>query len=285
MSETLRAPREEDASDVAQLVSRTWPEPVRAASVLRDWSFPGVNVEKDARLGRDSYALVESFGAERVWIGLAGQPTSELLDWAEHRAREMGTRLVSGGWETQEELRRDLEGRGFRWVRDSHRMTIDLARRTPSPVWPPGIDARTFEPGDERVFYDLHQETFKDSWEPIDETYEEWEHQFLAPDTLVPALWTLAVSGDDPAGLAICHPHAADAELGWVRVLGVRKSFRGRGIGRALLLHTFAQFRDQGMTRAGLGVDAESPTGAQKLYEAVGMRVSACFSVHEKRVA
>jgi len=285
MSETLRAPSVEDASHVAELLSESWPEPIDEASVLRDWSFPGVQVENDARLGVDSYAFVDGFGDGRVWIGLAGRPTAELLDWAELRAHEMGTRLISGAWATQEPLLHELERRGFARVRVSHRMTIDLGEPTPDPVWPDGIEVRTFEPGDERVFYDLHQETFKDSWEPIEETYDEWAHQFLGADALAPALWALAVAANEPAGFAMCHPHAVDTELGWVRVFGVRRPFRGRGIGRALLLHTFAQFRGRGMTRAGLGVDATSPTGADKLYESVGMRVYARFAVHEKGIA
>jgi ribosomal protein S18 acetylase RimI-like enzyme len=78
------------------------------------------------------------------------------------------------------------------------------------------------------------------------------------------------------------HPHPGDGELGWIGVLGVRRSARTRGIGRALLLHAFAEFRDRGMTRAGLGVDAESLTGANKLYEQVGMCVSARFDIYEK---
>jgi len=284
MSDTLRAPREEDAREVAQLLSESSPEPIDYASVLRDWSFPGVQVEKDARLGRDLYAFIDSFGDGRVWIDLAGRPTAELLDWAELRAGELGSRLFSGGWATQEALLQELERRGFGFVRVSYRMTIDLADPTPDPFWPPGIEIRTFEPGDEQVFYDLHQETFKDSWEPIEETYDEWAHQFLAPDVLAPALWTLAAAGGEPSGFAMCHPHAVDAELGWIRVLGVRRSCRGRGIGRALLLQTFSRFRDLGMTRAGLGVDSTSPTGADKLYASIGMHVSASFSIHEKVV-
>ena len=285
MSEPLRAPCVDDAREVARLMSESSPEPIDEAGVLRDWSYPGVRVEDDARLGRESYALVERFDEERVWIGLAGRPLTELLDWAERRGREMGSRLISGGWTTQEELLHELERRGFGLVRASHRMTIDLTESTPDALWPAGIEIRTFEPGDEQIFCDLHQETFRDSWEPIEEPYDEWAHQFLVPDVLAPALWTLAACGDQPAGFAMCHPHAVDGELGWIRVLGVRRSFRGRGIGRALLSHTFSRFRDLGMARVGLGVDATSPTGANKLYESVGMRVSARFSIHEKHVA
>jgi mycothiol synthase len=278
----LRAPRHEDAPAVAELVSRDAPEPVGAERVLGEWTFPGVELERDARLGDGSYAFVDGFGDERVWIDVAGHPTRELLDWAEGRARELGSRLLSGAWTTQEAILSELERRGFRPTRTSFRMTIDLNQPVPAPVWPAGVRPREYRPGDERVFYELHQETFADTWEPIEETYEEWAHQFLAVDVLAPELWTLAVANDDPVGLAICHPHADDAELGWVRLLGVRRSFRGRGLGRALLLRAFEQFRGHEMKRVGLGVDGASPTGANALYESVGMHVSAQFEIREK---
>ena len=285
MTETLRVPSDDDAEEVARILSEGSPEPVGPDSVLRDWSFPGVQVEMDARLGPGSYAFVESFGDERVWMDLAGRPTAELLDWAELRAQELGSRLLSGSWTTREPILRELERRGFTRVRNSYRMAIELSAPTPDPRWPDGVEARAFAPGDEQVFYDLHQETFRDSWEPIEETYDEWAHQFLVPEVLAPAHWTLAVADEEPAGFAMCHPHVVDGGLGWVRVLGVRRSFRGCGLGRALLLRAFGQFRNHGLTRAGLGVDATSPTGANKLYESAGMRVSAQFAIYEKAAA
>jgi GNAT superfamily N-acetyltransferase len=285
MNETLCVPNEGDAEEIARLLSEGSPEPIGPDSVLRDWSFPGVQVELDVRLGPGSYAFIDGFGDGRVWIGLGGSPTTELLDWAELRAHALGSRLLSGGWMTQQPILRELERRGFTPVRTSYRMAIDLGEPTPDPVWPDGVEVRAFEAGDEQVFYDLHQEAFRDSWEPIEETYDEWAHQFLVPDVLAPELWTLAVAGDEPAGIAICHPHAVASELGWVRVLGVRRSLRGQGLARALLLRAFAQFRRLGLTRAGLGVDATSPTGANKLYESAGMHVSAQFAIYEKSAA
>jgi mycothiol synthase len=48
-------------------------------------------------------------------------------------------------------------------------------------------------------------------------------------------------------------------------------------------LRAFAAFRERGFARAGLGVDAESVTGANRPYEQAGMRVIARFDVYEKR--
>lgn len=285
MTTGIRAPTDADAAAVARLLSHDAPEPVDEARVLSDWSFPGVQLGEDARVGDGSYAFVDGFGDGRVWIEVAGRPTPELLDWAEGRARELGSRLLSGGWKSQDAVLAELQRRGFRLTRTSFRMAIDLDEPSPDPEWPAGIEPRAFRPGDERVFYELHQETFADTWEPIEETYEEWAHQFLVPEVLVPELWTLAVADGEPVGLALCHPHAVDPELGWVRLLGVHRSARGRGLGRALLLRAFAQFRSRGLKRVGLGVDGESPTGANALYESVGMRVVSQFAIHEKAAA
>ena len=42
---------------------------------------------------------------------------------------------------------------------------------------------------------------------------------------------------------------------------------------KALLAEAFAESARRGRTRVGLGVDSESPTGATRLYQSVGMFV------------
>jgi mycothiol synthase len=284
MSATLRPPTEEDVPAVMRLMSEHWPEPADEELVRRSWTSPRVRVEHDARLDDRSYALVEDLDDGRVWIDLRGHPSSELLDWAEARARDKGRRLLTGGWTSYMPLLQELERRGFRLVRHSHRMEIDLTEPTPVAVWPDGIELRTFRPGDERLFHAVQQETFEDSWEHVRIPYEEWAHWFVGSSRFVPDLWFLAFAQEEPAGFAICHPHPGNADLGWVGELGVRRPWRRRGLGRALLLHAFAEFRDRGLLKAGLGVDAESLTGANRLYEQAGMHVAARYDVYEKEL-
>lgn len=282
MSPALRVPREEDLSEIVRLTSLHAPEPGDEDNVRRLWASPRFDLAHDARLDGDAYACIEEFGEGRVWIDVYGHPSQEILDWAEERASAVGHRLLSGSWATNEQLLRELEARGYALVRHSHRMTIDLADPTPDPVWPDGIEVRAFRPGDDRAFYEAQQETFADSWEPTDEPFEEWAHWLLEGPSFDPGLWFLAADGAETAGYAICHPHWSDAEAAWVRLLGVRRPWRRRGLGRALLLHSFGEFRGRGFRRAGLGVDAESLTGAHKLYESAGMHVAARFDVYEK---
>ena len=271
-----------DIPFVVGLVNEHAPEPMSEETMRLEWSASYIDVDRDARIEDDAYVLVETIDADRVWLNVHGRPSTGLLDWADAQAAERAPKVQSGAWSTDVALLDVLGGRGFRQARTSHRMLLDLGEPTDAPQWPKRIAVRTFEPGDEKTFYDVHQESFRDTWEPIEDTYEEWEHWFLEPSALVTDLWFLAHEDGEPAGVAICHPHKTRPECGWVRVLGVRRPWRKKGLGRALLLHAFSEFRRRGLTAAGLGVDAESETGAQRLYESVGMRTAARFDILER---
>ena len=73
-------------------------------------------------------------------------------------------------------------------------------------------------------------------------------------------------------------------EMGWVRSLFVRRPWRRRGLGMALLQNAFREFHERGERRVGLGVDAENLTGATRLYERAGMRVVETTIVYRKEL-
>ena len=88
---------------------------------------------------------------------------------------------------------------------------------------------------------------------------------------------------DEIAGFCLCRKEAyEDPDMGYVNILGVRRPWRRRGLGMALLQHAFAEFYRRGQQRAGLGVDAGSLTGATRLYERAGMHVARQFDTYEK---
>jgi len=57
---------------------------------------------------------------------------------------------------------------------------------------------------------------------------------------------------------------------GWLLDIGVLKTYRGKGIGAALMLHGMKTLRSQGMEEALLYVDDMNITKALELYEKVG---------------
>ena len=56
----------------------------------------------------------------------------------------------------------------------------------------------------------------------------------------------------------------------WINTLGTLRSHRGRGIATALMIDALHRYRDHGMTHAMIGVDADNPTGAHRLYRSLG---------------
>jgi mycothiol synthase len=173
-----------------------------------------------------------------------------------------------------------LLARGYERVRTFFRMIIDLRGGFPPARWPQGIVPRAYVPGrDDRAFEETIQESFADHYAFSHEPHAEWAERRLKHPEFAPDLCTLAWDGEVVAGALL--PFRFEGS-GWVRELGVRPPWRGRGIGRALLLHVFALFAERGLHRVSLGVDALNPTGATQLYESVGMRVTQRYDLHEK---
>jgi ribosomal protein S18 acetylase RimI-like enzyme len=179
--------------------------------------------------------------------------------------------------------RRLLESHGYREVRRFYRMQIDLGAPSEPSRWPDGISVSTFRIEDAREFKDALDEAFEDDWGFHRSTFEQWKRDRLeAPETDT-SLWFIARDGGEIAGIIRCDGERFGG--GWVGALGVRKPWRGRGLGNALLRHAFAEFHRRGAPHVGLGVDAQNESGALRLYEKAGMRVVSADVVFEKELA
>ena len=145
----------------------------------------------------------------------------------------------------------------------------------PEPQFPPGIAVRTWVRGqDDEATLAAFNEAFADHWDFIPVPLEEWLHWTNLP-CFRPELNLLAVAGEEIAGICLCdvneeHIARIGRQEGWVDTLGVRRLYRHQGLGRALLLAGLHVLKEAGMESAMLGVDAESLTGATRLYESVG---------------
>jgi mycothiol synthase len=286
---TLRPPRDDEFDAMLALMNAHELAAFGEADVtedeLRTWlTSPSVDVERDIRvLEQDGrlvgYVDVDRSNAEppKWWCDLKLAPdadadrlAAELVGWLEERVDEGRLRVWSSA--TDARLLSAVERLGFEPVRHSYRMDIDLVDAD-EPVWPAGISVRTLVEGEERRVYDTVTEVWRDASEPIDETFEEWSHWLTREETFEPSLWFLALAGEEIAGVSVCRKDGVDPAAGHVDLLGVRRPWRRQGLGHALLLHSFDAFRRRGWTRATLGVDASSPTGATRLYERAGMSV------------
>ena len=294
---TLRPPRDADVAGVARLCDAMWPSAITEAEIRRIWSSPTITAETDVRIAVEEDGTPAGYadvydpggGGSTYWAWIHGRPGPALVEWALSRATELssgpGARLLCATWSEDANVKAALAGAGFRLARHSYRMEIELAGDEPEARVPAGLTVRSFRAGDERAVYEAHQETFADARDHTRQPYDEWAHWSLESADFDPSLWFLAFDEAELAGIALCMREEDEEGVGWVSTLGVRRPWRRRGLGGALLRHAFAAFARRGFRAVGLGVDAESLTGAHRLYESAGMRVAAVWDVYEHAVS
>ena len=141
-----------------------------------------------------------------------------------------------------------------------HRLGRPASRLRPSAVVPttPTCTPRSTKPS---------ASTSSPSALPLDI----WQTVVLGDADFDPELFLVARDGRRVAGAVLCFP---TPEAGIVDQLAVRKPWRGRGLGKALLLHAMHRMAARGHERFQLGVDSHNATGAADLYRAVGMKTT-----------
>ncbi|MBA2359478.1 MAG: GNAT family N-acetyltransferase [Actinobacteria bacterium] len=303
MSVELHPPRLDETADLAALANRysgeLYDERDESGESVKLWlTGPDLNPETDARVAVRGgelmgYADLGAHPDPKYWADLRVPPSEDddvrilLLRWLEERASERVAGRAGGllrcfAWSVDEAFNRLLEASGYELIRHSYRMQIEFGGDVPEPRWPEGIAVRPAAEGDFEAAYEANQESFEDSWEHTRDPFDEWSHWMTSYEGFDPSLWFLAEEGGELAGVCLCRLHEADERLGFVRVLGVRRPWRRRGLGRALLLHSFHEFLRRGTKGVGLGVDADSLTGADLLYEDVGMRIVRQSNIWDK---
>lgn len=310
---TVRAPDRDDIPGILALIaacdlaSDGAADPYTEEDILNDWH--GIDPARDAWLviARDGtlagYLMI--FTADRAYGHFQSDGYvhpehrdqgigTTLLRLAEARARELtesvpeGARVVlQGGLTLADEAAPALfEHESFTPARYFWRMAITMETPPPMPQWPAGVDVRTCVRGqDERVIFDALEEAFRDHWGHPPRDYDEWYARNVESSSYDPSLWWLAADtadGGQAAGAIRCRVQPDG--IGWVNTLGVRRPWRVRGLGMALLLQAFGEFFRRGIRTVALGVDAQNPTGATRLYERAGMRVVRKYAVYEKEL-
>ncbi|MBC7877948.1 MAG: GNAT family N-acetyltransferase [Anaerolineales bacterium] len=175
-----------------------------------------------------------------------------------------------------------LQNNGYSPVRYYWRMEIKL-QEAPLPVtFPAGIELRPFNKDEYAVaVWEADNEAFRDHWGSHDRTYEEWSHGKFGNPNFDPTLWMIAWDRNEVAGFS---QNRLRKGIGWIGTIAVRRPWRGKGLGIALMHGTFGEFYKRGVTTIGLGVDSANLTGATRLYERAGMYVAGEFALYEKEL-
>jgi mycothiol synthase len=243
----------------------------------------------DRAVGRMLFVHVVERGLdERV-----GRACSDLLvEWAAGQAREVGAarglavqQIDTGAYADDERQRRWLAASGFArvrtWWQMSRAVTPDEAGLVPDPArWElDGLVVRLVDcedhgkpvEADLRTVHDVLETAFTDHFNSKPETFDEflarlredpghrWDH------------WWLAEVDGLPAGALVATESGSGSYVAYIGVVGAA---RGRGVAKGLLRTVIADAAARGRDRVGLEVDADSPTGADRLYRGMGWQTS-----------
>ena len=191
-------------------------------------------------------------------------PFSALFGWAQeqgaHHAEVQPPDTARIAW---------LEAHGWHHSRAVFDLTMRGAAPVGAPAWPTGVSLRPYVRGEDDAA--VHHLVYVDAdfaavpghaARPIDQ----WKQMFTAENF---SGW-IAHRHGRPVGWVM--GRAQDDGFGWVYQLAVAVTERGAGLGRSLLLHSFADLRAAGATDLGLSGQASNDR-AIGLYRSVGLQV------------
>lgn len=210
-----------------------------------------------------------------------------MLKWVEQRLREIASEhppeiaksFQAVASQSQTGKLKLLERSNYQPIRYFDEMVRSNLDNIPDFVLPDGLSVRAVLPEHYRSIWQTVEVTLQDAWgcaEFTEASYQAWlSHKYhFQPD-----LWQIA--WDDATDRIIGHVltfidraenDKYQRQRGYTEVIGVCRSWRKRGVARALIARSLQVQKAEGMTESALGVDSENPSGANRLYEECGFK-------------
>lgn len=219
-----------------------------------------------------------------------------MFSWNEQRLREIAATHTTDcpkmlqvyGTGAMTALQAIATSAGYQPVRYGFDMVRPNLDNIPDFPLPDGLEVRPVTPDHLRTIWEADQEAFRDHWgysEPTEEDYASWLN-FPYTDH---SLWKIAWDGDQVAGqvksfISPKENQEYNRKRGYTEFISTRRPWRKRGLARALIVLSLHELKARGMTEAALGVDAENPNGAVRVYEACGFEVVKRSTTYRKPI-
>ena len=246
---------------------RLAPDPGSCAVALADGRLAGWVIPAD-----DDLTVVPAFrrrGIGKLLVGagrgiVAAEGRDQLRLWVPRRpgaeafATACGMRYASSLWQM--------------------RLSSDAMAAVPDPDFPAPAVIRRLRPGrDEAPFVALVNRIFLDHPSPIQLSLDEVRRVHATPG-FDPTTVLVVEDGGTGAMIGFCRVHpftdSEGAPSGEIRMLGVERAWRGRGLGRAVTSWGVSELRRRGAQSTVLAVEGENK-GALRLYSDLGFRFGA----------
>ena len=145
-------------------------------------------------------------------------------------------------------------------------MRRDLHPELPNAPFPPGVTQTEWTPALARQFFAAYEDAFRERpGFPVWSAAEEWIEWATGDEGFHPQMSLLARDGEQPVGFIVCD----DA---WIVQVGTHPTWRGRGLGAALVVEALRRFKAAGAAHVTLDVNANNPSAA-RVYTWLGFEI------------
>lgn len=220
-----------------------------------------------------------------------------MLQWMESHLRDVASRhpvekekfFEEGASQEETSLAIMLEKAGYKPIRHFWEMVRPSLDDIPDFSLPEGLEVRPVQADHIRAIWDAANEAFRDHWgfsQPTEEDYKAWqENKTLFQPELWQVAWDVAtnqVAGQVRTFIDHARNEKYNHKRGYTEFISVARPWRKRGVARALIVRSLRVQKEQGMTESALGVDSENLSGATRVYEDCGFRVTKQGTIYRK---
>ncbi len=211
--------------------------------------------------------------------------SARLLGCAVHRAEDLKAEMVHVNIQKGNNTAKiALSRSGFKSVRRYLQMRMDISRLNCQDTGLGTLRYLAFQQGDEEKLAHIQNRAFTGSWGYNPNTVEEIRH-CIKSSGRSPEGVVLACDGGNVIGYCwtkvIREGNAGDG-TGQVFMLGVDPDYRGRGLGKGILIAGLSHLQSKGFQVAELTVDQRNKA-ACSLYRSLGFKVRTSSVWYEKR--
>jgi len=221
--------------------------------------------------------LLPEWYGKGVRVAMLRHNELRLSEIANQHSENTDRMLQSTAADTETDWISVLKSEGYKIFRYSFLMVRPNLENIPNLPFPEEIEVRPVKPEHYRHIVNAWNEACKDMRGQIPISDEDFKG-FQRSSIFDPSLWQIAWYRDQVVGTTMNWINSQANEdfgrkRGHVEAISVRRPWRGKGIAKALIARSLKLLKSRGMIEAALGVDAENPSGALRLYQKMGFEI------------
>ena len=210
---------------------------------------------------------------------------TKLLSYATNRAKELGVKVAHVNIvEDNAVAQRVLSRLHFSLIRRFLELRLDIADVHWPDINQAALECRYLQRGEEDKLAQIQNRAFAGTWGYNPNTVEEITYQTNRKTCSLEDV-VLTCDGDKVIGYCwtgiACEGGAVSERKGRISMLGVDPGYRGRGLGKRVLLAGLARLKSKGLQVAELTVDSENKA-ACSLYKSISFKVRTSSFWYEK---